>query len=666
MKGWFFDLRRSTTRLGRAVQRTYRVLAPHAHSVILAGALLCTLAAKWYHAVRCGIRSEYPVWVLSDLSVLLGLEAVLALICYRWPRTWVIRSATALAAGACLWSVINAAWVIRMGVQILPVELLPLIRDPLDHLGIIGVNLVKMPGPAIALLGPSAVALVFVLAALARPVRPAHRHPRLFAGRIVLVALFICLAIPARETIAARTRPSQVPGSGLRYNSQLRAITSIVVPDYSPIDKEDLLNARRIMPAQQQVLLPGRESTPRLNVVMVILESVQYAHTGLADPDRYRTPFLRSFAEQGVEFTQMRSTLTHTTKAIFALLSGRYPCASQDVVEALPADRPYASLATILKRQAGYRTAFFQSAKGNFESRPSLVKNLGFDRFWARENLDDPNRFVGYLGSDEFAMIDPLAEWIESGDRPFLATLMTSVVHDPYEVPQGYGVEPAKEAVDRYDQAITYTDAFLKALDARLEAMGLKDQTLVCIVSDHGEGFGEHGKRGHERIGFEEVLRIVWTLRSPQGVAPGTRIDRPVSSVDVTPTILALLGFDPRAGSFDGADAMAPLPEDRRIFFSGWVPEGPAGYLIGDRKVIYNPAVQEVSVYDLARDPGEINGLILEADQARQIVNDIVAWRKSTLFRPLQDPRGRRIVFDRWQCRWAGRDPVTRQVDETF
>ena len=113
--------------------------------------------------------------------------------------------------------------------------------------------------------------------------------------------------------------------------------------------------------------------------MVVILESVQYGATSLADNNvdeagstwkagEGPTPYLRKLADQGVYFTQMRSVVTHTTKAIFSLLTGRTPSAFQDIAEAIPVEKPYASLATILHDTMGYRTAFFQSAKGTFEA----------------------------------------------------------------------------------------------------------------------------------------------------------------------------------------------------------------------------------------------------------------------------------------------------------
>ena len=646
----------------RPILSAYRALAPQAHSVIMLAALLYTLVTKFYHSVRYDVTGEYFVWILADLGVLITVEAILVAICYKWPTTWVFRSVTLTATLIGTWSVVNAAWIIKTGTQILPPEVIPLFKDPLNHFVIVGINLAKMPLAALALLGPSVVLLIFIFLVLLRPARPTYTR-RALVSRLAVVLVLISITVPARGTLAARSRPSQIATESLHYNSQLKAIASIVLPDGSPISRKDIRLAHRQMPLDDQIKLPQKNSPPKYNVVMVVLESIQYAATSLADRDNHLTPYLESFAEQGAVFSNTRSTLTHTSKAIFSLQTGRYPGGSHDSVEAIPLDRPYASLATILRRQRGYRSAFFQSAKGSFESRPSLVSNLGFEAFWAREQINDPNRYLGYLGADDYIMIDPIADWIQSGDEPFFITVLCSAAHDPYEVPAWYE-EPAAETPDRYRQIVRYTDSFLAALDHKLAELHLRDNTIVCIVGDHAEALGEHGQTGHERIGFEEALSIVWTLRSPAGIRPGTRIEAPVSSIDVAPTLLALLGFDIQAGQFHGLNALGPIPPDRKVYFAGWVPAGPAGYVVGDQKVIYDSSVNEATRYDLSLDPGELNPRVLSADQTERIADEVISWRKETLFTPNQLDRGRRSLFGVWQCRWTGRDPVTRYTLE--
>jgi len=345
---------------------------------------------------------------------------------------------------------------------------------------------------------------------------------------------------------------------------------------------------------------------------------------------------------------------------LFALLTGRFASASQDIAEAVPAARPYASIATILAGKLGYRTAFFQSAMGSFESRPGLVYNLGYDDFWARDDSDDPNSFLGYLACDEFAMLKPINDWIKAEQQPFFLTVLCSVTHDPYEIPEWFG-EPAREPLERYRQSISYTDKFLAALDVELGNLGITDNTILCVIGDHGEAFGEHGLLGHERIAFDEVLRIPFCLRAPFLVETSVRINEPVSSVDLTPTLLGLLGFETESICFDGVDLLKPVPQGRRVYFTGWMQEGPAGFIKGNRKFIYNPTNKTTCVYDLTADPKELNRIELPQQKANKMAEEIVAWRKNTVFRIDQQRTGKKELFNYWLCRWTDRVSSTKR-----
>ncbi len=638
----------------RLIRRLFWILAPRAYSVLMFAALFCTLATKFIHSWRYDRTVEYFSWILADVSVLLGLEVILAMVCFRWPRRAYLRTCVVIAGIVCTWSVMNAAWLIRTGTQILPAELLPLFRDPLNSLGIVAVNLVKMPRAAVVLLGPSAVALSFFFFVLARPVDPNY-HYRRFPGRIIISVIVVLAAAAARGTAAGRGSAHLV-SVGLRFNCQAAAIMSFLRPGFGHLARDDFAKATRRVPASDQVQprVTGRHIGH--NVVLVVLEGVQYDYTSLANKHSKLTPYLGALAKQGVEFTNARSTVTHTTKALFALLTGRFPSVVQDIAETVPTPKHYASIATVLKDRLGFRTAFFQSAKGNFESRPGLVYNLGFDKFWARDDLGDPNSFLGYLACDEFSMLEPITEWIRSCAKPFFLTVLCSVAHDPYEVPKWFA-EPAKEPVDRYRQAIFYTDKFLAALDVELANLNLADKTILCVIADHGEAFGEHGLLGHERIAFDEVLRVPWVIRAPFLTESGAKVTEPVSSVDVTPTLLSLLGFDTSIADFDGVNALGDIPKNRKVYFSGWMQQGPAGFVQGDRKFIYNPTDKTVSVYDLRARPLESQRGQLSELLSSQTADDIIAWRRNSIFR-IDQPRpvgGKKMLFDRWLCNWTGR-----------
>ncbi len=634
----------------------YRALAPRAWSVIVYGALFCNLAVKFYYAARYGLIREYPSWILTDVAVLLGFEVVLALVCYRWPRKVVWRGTTIVAAVACTWSVMNAAWLIRTGTQILPMELLPWIRDPINIGKLVLRNLIRMPGAAAALLLPSAVALSFFFSVLARPVAPGYER-RTFRTKIGFSLVAIIVAVMGMAAVMS-LGSAHITAPGMRFNCQSRAILSFLLPQYRHLARDDFANATRQLPLAQDVTLTLEPRHVRQNVVIVVLEGVQYSCTSLAgsqaegdgagyDP----TPYLATLAAQGVSFRNARSAVMHTTKALFALMTGRRPGACQDIGETVPAAEPYASLATILERGMGYRTAFFQSPTGTFESRPGLIHNLGFNKFFAREDLNDPNCHIGYLGADEFALLEPIGAWIESDERPFLLTVLGSVTHDPYEVPQWYG-EMAETPAERYQQTITYTDSFIAALDVQLANLGLTDNTIFCVVGDHGEAFDEHRFQGHERVAFEEVLRIAMCLRAPLLIESGTVVDSPVSSVDLAPTILSLLGFDIEPLGFDGTNALGPLQKDRKVYFAGWMQQGPSGFIQDGSKFVYHPEQGTVSRHSLRIDPLELYGVDLPEYVAREMSQEIVQWRRDTIFRIDQEETGQMELFGSWLCKW--------------
>jgi arylsulfatase A-like enzyme len=268
--------------------------------------------------------------------------------------------------------------------------------------------------------------------------------------------------------------------------------------------------------------------------------------------------------------------------------------------------------------------------------------------------LNDPNAFLGYLACDEFSMLGPITEWIKAEERPFMLTILCSVTHDPYEVPEWFA-EPAKEPVERYRQTISYTDQFLAALEAELARLGLVEGTVLCVVGDHGEAFGEHNLSGHERIAFDEVLRIPFCLRAPSLVKPATKVKKPVSSVDLAPTLLTLLGFDTNSVDFDGTNALGYIADDRKVYFSGWMQQGPVGFVRGERKFVYNPMDKMVSVYGLRTDPFELVRIESAHQEAQAIADNIIAWRKNSIFRLNQQRTGRKVLFDYWHCRWNNR-----------
>jgi arylsulfatase A-like enzyme len=98
--------------------------------------------------------------------------------------------------------------------------------------------------------------------------------------------------------------------------------------------------------------------------------------------------------------------------------------------------------------------------------------------------------------------------------------------------------------VDLYDAGIRQLDAEIGRLFRYLDEVGLAEEALLVVVSDHGEEFAEHGGTAHMQTQYQEVVQICFLLRGP-GVPAGVRYETPVSLVDLTPTILSFAGIAP-------------------------------------------------------------------------------------------------------------------------
>jgi arylsulfatase A-like enzyme len=96
---------------------------------------------------------------------------------------------------------------------------------------------------------------------------------------------------------------------------------------------------------------------------------------------------------------------------------------------------------------------------------------------------------------------------------------------------------------DKYDASVLYNDHAVGDLFAGLASLELADDTVVAVISDHGEEFLEHGGFSHGHIHlYEEVIRTVGIIHDPAAPNGAARLSRPVSQVDLWPTLLAVAG----------------------------------------------------------------------------------------------------------------------------
>ncbi len=177
---------------------------------------------------------------------------------------------------------------------------------------------------------------------------------------------------------------------------------------------------------------------------------------------------------------------------------------------------------------------------------------------------------------------------------------------------------------DLYDAEIRHTDFELARLLERLDSPELRDNTVVVFVSDHGEGFGEHGNVGHGSVLHEENLRVLLMLRAP-GVSPA-RVKELVRTIDVMPTALDLLGARDTKLALQGR-SLAPLFNGQSLpnepsFSHALSQVGRESRLWSVRdgawRLVWDNELGAGRLYNLERDPQELRDIAAEEPQVAE------------------------------------------------
>jgi arylsulfatase A-like enzyme len=165
-----------------------------------------------------------------------------------------------------------------------------------------------------------------------------------------------------------------------------------------------------------------------------------------------------------------------------------------------------------------------------------------------------------------------------------------------------------------YDGALSYLDDQLAELMNHLDSIGVLDDTVVIVASDHGDSLGEHGHVGHRLYLYEQLVHVPLIIRFPRRFARGKRVPHLVGLCDLHPTILELAG-DAASGS---SDFKSLLTGDGAGSHEFVVAENSAPKsldnvtmrMVRDERFKYIASSNgRVELYDLAEDPGETRNL---------------------------------------------------------
>ncbi len=356
-------------------------------------------------------------------------------------------------------------------------------------------------------------------------------------------------------------------------------------------------------------LLTSTRLPRRLNVLLYLICSLRPDHTSLYGYGRDTTPFLKSLGGSGVVFEDAQAPAPWTKASVPSLLTSlhAYTLGIDSETATIP---PGARTLAERLRAAGWVTASIVT--NPFAGRASGLER-GCDYLMEYPAVHRVRTEAGDRGTDSAALNRVLFPWLERHrDEPFFVYAHVTDPHAPYRPPPGFeekwanpaeskefdrnysalhdlrqygggavftpeavkarGLDPGRflrQAIDRYDAEIAFADASLAALVDKLKQLGVLDQTLLVVVSDHGEEFWDHGFTAHGHSLYQELLHALFLMWNPKLLPRPARITEPVSLLDLVPTLLDLLGL--RADGVVQGQSLAPLLRGGSFRRNGYV-----------------------------------------------------------------------------------------------
>ena len=180
--------------------------------------------------------------------------------------------------------------------------------------------------------------------------------------------------------------------------------------------------------------------------------------------------------------------------------------------------------------------------------------------------------------------------------------------------------EDLQHFIALYDGCIRYTDEKIGSFLSYLRETGLDEQSIVIITSDHGEEFKEHGQLGHGQLYYRPNLHVPLILHIPNYLKKGIRINEPVQSIDLMPTILDIAGLPAHPG-VQGRSLLPLIKRNKNLFnrsiwkvFHPFQSDSHISFAMEPRKdiysiitkdyqLLYNLKSSSVKLFDIESDP---------------------------------------------------------------
>jgi arylsulfatase A-like enzyme len=374
------------------------------------------------------------------------------------------------------------------------------------------------------------------------------------------------------------------------------------------------------------------------NVLLLIIDTVRAANVSAYGYGRKTTPAFDTLAAQGTLFKNFWAVAPSTRYSVPALLTGRYP---SQVLWDKSIWWPGLRLDNNTIAEEMKAKGFYTGAILNYRYfHPKRRINQGFDYYDnTNAKLHRGRNPASTKGTSSQEQADATIRFLHNNkDRRFF--LWTHFYDPHYEFEKHPGTsEFGDDPVALYDHEILFTDEQMGRVIEELKQLGIYEKTVIVIVSDHGEGFGEHGIDFHGYHLYWPQTKVPLLIRIP-GIPPQT-ITMPASHVDLLPTLVNLIGGNPKPDMFGRSllgeiTGQAPPDADRTIF-QEVVFEGPTEIRSAVSKkwhLIFNMIPDNTKeLYDLESDPEEKKD-VFGKDGAKKIEQELLAWIDSAQLPP--------------------------------
>lgn len=395
---------------------------------------------------------------------------------------------------------------------------------------------------------------------------------------------------------------------------------------------------------------PERRVVPdRPNILLLTLDTTRVDFLSCYGSEWVQSPNLDRLAEEGVLFENAFSPNHSTNPTHLSLLSSLYPFTHEIPNNNIRLRRPIPTLPLIMK-ELGYSVAVALSVShldnimgaqmngvdhylipsDNRSIRPDFMTvSAMIDTLEQME--DDPFFFWGHFFNPHapYFAVSPEHRMYYYGDPrdPAHSSMASQYSHPVWRLDDPgswvYGITDYDYFIREYGSEITSLDRQIGRLMNALDRLGMRDNTLIVVTSDHGESFGEHGVHfDHWTLHWEDI-HVPLIISHPRVLPHGVRIEADVNTIGIAPTILDMIGeLDiPMAQTFEGHSLReyweGEAPQPRLIVSDGtfgnatavWDNEYKVIWELRDSSFHDGFAVHEdrVSVYDRINDPNEQN-----------------------------------------------------------